>query len=75
MSAVTQKGQVTVPKPMRDYLGLQTGDRVRFELAEDGRVYLAPEKPAPPSRFARASGMLRFNMTADELMEMSRGEG
>jgi antitoxin PrlF len=37
---VTTKGQVTIPKPVRDRLGIRPGTKVEFELAEDGRAYL-----------------------------------
>jgi AbrB family looped-hinge helix DNA binding protein len=37
---MTSKGQVTVPKAVRDALGLETGDDVVFRVA-DGRAELA----------------------------------
>ncbi len=33
---VTSKGQVTIPKAVRDQLNLKRGDRVVLEKAEDG---------------------------------------
>ncbi|MFH1570245.1 MAG: AbrB/MazE/SpoVT family DNA-binding domain-containing protein [Gemmatimonadota bacterium] len=39
MSAVTVKGQVTIPKPIRTRLGIQPGDQVEFVEVE-GRVEL-----------------------------------
>ncbi|MHB0677530.1 AbrB/MazE/SpoVT family DNA-binding domain-containing protein, partial [Roseomonas mucosa] len=38
---VTSKGQVTIPKPVRDLLGITTGTAVEFQVAPDGRVVLA----------------------------------
>jgi len=38
---VTSKGQVTIPKPPRDYLDLHTGDELIFVVPE-GRVHLEP---------------------------------
>jgi antitoxin PrlF len=38
-AAVTDKGQVTIPKEIRDRLNLRAGARVRFNL-EDGRIVL-----------------------------------
>ena len=37
---VTSKGQVTIPKPVRDRLGIHPGSKVDFEVAEDGRAFL-----------------------------------
>ena len=50
-TTVTSKGQVTLPKRLRDRLGIQPGSRVEFELAEDGRVFLtkaAGTRPKSP---------------------------
>ena len=35
-SAVTSRGQTTLPKPVRKSLGLQPGDRVRYIISEGG---------------------------------------
>ena len=35
-AVVTSKGQVTIPKPVRDGLGVETGDRVEFVELERG---------------------------------------
>jgi AbrB family looped-hinge helix DNA binding protein len=35
-STLATKGQVTIPKRLRDYLGLSPGDKVRFEYTEEG---------------------------------------
>lgn len=34
-ATITSKGQLTVPKDVRDKLGLKSGDRVVFELEDD----------------------------------------
>jgi antitoxin PrlF len=75
MTKVTRKGQVTIPKPMRDHLGLEPGSSVEFELAEDGRVFLVAKRPPPKSKFARLRGSARSSMTTDEIMALTRGEG
>lgn len=41
-ATVTSKGQVTIPKEIRDVLQIQPGDNLGFVRAEDGRVYLVP---------------------------------
>ena len=35
-AVVTSKGQITIPKPVRDGLGVETGDRVEFVEVERG---------------------------------------
>lgn len=37
-ATLTSKGQTTVPKEVRDHLGLKPGDRLRFGIQKDGRV-------------------------------------
>jgi AbrB family looped-hinge helix DNA binding protein len=49
-SAITSKGQATIPKAVRDHLGLQPGDRVKFFLHPDGSVVLLPKLPATALR-------------------------
>ena len=40
IATLTTKGQVTIPKPVRDALGLEAGDRVEFVDLGDGRFEL-----------------------------------
>jgi AbrB family looped-hinge helix DNA binding protein len=42
-SKLTIRGQTTIPKPIREYLGLEPGDRVLFVLKES-EVVLQPVK-------------------------------
>ena len=42
MSRITSKGQVTIPKHIRQVLGVKPGDRVAFELLPDQRVVVKP---------------------------------
>jgi AbrB family looped-hinge helix DNA binding protein len=42
-SRITSKGQITVPKAIRDTLGVEPGDRIAFRVQEDGRVVVEPE--------------------------------
>jgi antitoxin PrlF len=74
MTRITSKGQVTIPKPLRDHLDLKRGSFVEFELAEDGRVFLIPRQPRPESKFARLRGSARSGMTTNQIMALTRGE-
>lgn len=76
-TTVTRKGQVTIPKPVRDRLRLKPGSTVDFELAPDGRVVLvkAGRRTKPPrSRFERIRGIATVPITTEELMALTRGE-
>lgn len=74
MTKMTAKGQVTIPKRLRDHLGLKPGSDVAFKLAQNGRVYLEVHDDPPESRFARWRGSLKTSMTTDEIMALLRGE-
>jgi len=39
---LTSKGQITLPKEIRDYLKVKSGDRVCFFVEKDGRVTVSP---------------------------------
>lgn len=43
-ATLTSKGQITLPKEIRDTFGLEAGDEVRFIIMDDGKVFLIPPK-------------------------------
>jgi antitoxin PrlF len=66
-SAITIKGQATIPKAIRDHLGLKPGDRVKFFLHPDGSVVLLPKLPAAALR-----GIVKPRRRPVTIEEMSR---
>lgn len=40
-ATITSKGQITLPKPIRQALGVDAGGKVDFELREDGQVVVS----------------------------------
>jgi AbrB family looped-hinge helix DNA binding protein len=42
IATVTTKGQITIPKEIRDYLKLETGSKVEFVIDESGNVKIVP---------------------------------
>jgi len=50
-STLTSKGQTTVPKAVRQALGVRSGDRIAFRVDESGRVSLARDE-APDEQSA-----------------------
>jgi AbrB family looped-hinge helix DNA binding protein len=72
---VTSKGQVTIPKRVRELLGIGPGSVIDFERGEDGRIVLVKVKGnTRPSRFARLRGHAGKGLSTDEIMAMTRGE-
>jgi len=72
---VTEKGQVTIPKELRDELGIGAGSEVAFERADD--TIVIRKAGGGPSRGARMVDRLRgrgdIAMTTDEIMALTRG--
>ncbi|MDE2452388.1 MAG: AbrB/MazE/SpoVT family DNA-binding domain-containing protein [Burkholderiales bacterium] len=70
-SSVTRKGQVTIPKSLRQKLGIRQGGRIEFLLVDDCvqlRVVSSPpsvygllksKRPAVPADFDRATLLRR----------------
>jgi AbrB family looped-hinge helix DNA binding protein len=76
-TTVTSKGQVTIPKPVRDRLNLKPGSKVEFDLAPDGRIVIVKagrKATRPKSRFERFRGSATVKMTTDEIMALMRGD-
>jgi len=73
---VTSKGQVTVPKSVRDYLGLKPGMAVTFERLSTGEVLLrraGRASKAHKSVFAKLRGRATVKMKTEEILALTRG--
>ena len=73
---LTSKGQVTVPKSVRDYLGLKPGMAVKFERLSTGEVMLRPADRAAKIRksvFAKLRGRATVKMKTEEILALTRG--
>jgi len=75
-SRVTSKGQVTVPKEIRDKLGIWSETEVEFEIAGD-QVIMRKVR----DRDGRGEALIRkmrgkgtVKMSTDEIMKMTRGK-
>lgn len=55
VATLTSKGQLTIPKAIRDALGLREGDQVRFELdPAHGHAAMEPVRYRPEDLWALA---------------------
>ena len=74
---MTVKGQVTIPKRVREALGLAPGDGVHFDVDSDGRVTVqkagARRRAKPRDRFAAVRGKAQIKWRTDDLMKLLRG--
>ena len=74
-ATVTAKGQVTIPKPVRDLLGIVPGSKVDFRRVADGSVVLVrADEKRPASRFAKLRGHAGKGLSTDAIMALTRGE-
>lgn len=75
-TTVTVKGQVTLPKKVREAVGIKPGDRVEVRATAAGGIVI--EKPEGANEYkkrlyALAERRIIRGVTTDELMEMTRG--
>lgn len=80
-TTMTSKGQVTIPKPIRDALCLLPGAAIEFSVNAQGEVVLHSRKAngeardaTTPDRFEAARGKADIKWRTDELMALLRGE-
>lgn len=73
-ATVTAKGQITIPKAVREALGVKPGSRVEFKSLQDGHIAIVKQGPQQKSRFERLIGHAGPGPTTDELMAMLRGD-
>jgi AbrB family looped-hinge helix DNA binding protein len=86
-TTLTIKGQVTIPKQIRDALDLQPGCKLNFAVNDAGEVVLQKaeaksiranhkkvNKAAPQDRFEQVRGRADIKWRTQDLMELLRGE-
>jgi len=84
---LTVKGQVTIPKDVRDALGLRAGEPVEFDWNDRGEAVIRAGKPDPAlseqrrrdyllqlQRVAEKYAHRRDGRTTDEIMRDLRGD-
>ena len=69
-TVVSEKGQVTIPKPIRDRLGIRAGQALDFR-AEQGQ--LVATKITPQDAVESVYGILKLGRPTDAVMKTLRG--
>ena len=73
-ATVTAKGQITIPKAVRDALGVKPGSKVEFKRRDDGAIIIVKQGAKPVSRFQKMRGSAGPGPTTEELMLLLRAE-
>jgi antitoxin PrlF len=70
VATISEKGQVTIPKKIRDALGIRSGDQLEFEIRGDAiRIRKNPDL----DRLASVYGSLKLPAPVDQLIDEMRG--
>ncbi len=75
-TTMTVKGQVTIPKKVREALRLAPGDGVDFGVNDQGQIVVRKaggRTAAQRDRFESARGKAQVKWRTDELMALLRG--
>ena len=72
MMRVTTKGQVTIPRNVREILGITPETEVEF-IEENGRFYIAKANSRKATKkFKKLRGIATAKMSTDEIMDLTR---
>ena len=66
-SVITSKGGTTLPKVIREVLGVSPGNRVQYDEYDNGEVRIVPIRPLP-----RLCGICQYQETPISLEDMKR---
>ncbi len=76
-TTLTSKGQVTIPKRIRDALNLAPGSAVEFAVNRDGDIVVknaGARTRRKPDRFEAVRGKADIKWRTNDLMALLRGE-
>ena len=69
---VTKKGQVTIPRNVREVLGITPETEIDF-IEDNGRFYIVKsEVPKVTGKFQKFRGIATAQMSTDEIMSLTR---
>ncbi len=69
---VTTKGQVTIPRKVREVLGIMPETEIEF-VEEKGRFYIVKASEVKPTgKFRKLRGIATTQLSTDEIMSLTR---
>ncbi len=69
---VTTKGQVTIPRDIREALGISPETEIDF-IEDSGRFYIVKtDEPKMMGKFRKFRGIASAKMSTDEIMSLTR---
>ena len=71
-ATLTSKGQVTIPKRIREKLGLEAGTEVEFILDDDGSLRVQPKEPPMERLRAIQDQLATHEIDIDQLRRESK---
>ncbi len=71
MPRITKKGQVTIPKKIREAIGIKPGSEVNFQIHR-GECVL--KKAVRDDSFRKWTGYLKIKKPTDKIIQELRGE-
>ncbi len=74
ITRISSKGQVTIPKEIREYLGLRPGDRLEFEVVDGNVIVRLSRKPSDSILGIGLKVKEKLRLTAADLVYEMRRE-
>lgn len=69
---ITTKGQVTIPRSVREALGVSYGTEIQF-IKDQGRFYITKTNQLGTNgKFRKLRGIASANMSTDEIMNLTK---
>jgi AbrB family looped-hinge helix DNA binding protein len=69
ISKITAKGQVTIPKTVREFLKVNVSDKIEFTLLEEGKVLITSEQKSADALFGMLNHRKRSKPVTPEEMD------
>lgn len=66
-ATITSKGQVTIPKKIREQFGLQSGDILSFDIESGDKITIRPEKGSADKAYGILHRENQEALTAEEM--------